>query len=669
MKIFFIFFLIMDICRNNESFFPTSNQTIYHIGSKVINPQPNGIFHIKGSEILTVYDFFSGRFKSANYLNGKSLFVRELLPIPEKIIYYKNDIFLIVERNNWKMKFYNLRYSAISSISTNLIFESKFSILVNSFLDKDLIVIYGFGFFRVYDIIQDRILINYRDSHIKIKALNYFPEKQLFVAINGDSIISWTLNMEFKYWNMTEFTILSNNVSNYSYFIEKINNILSFVFRNKQNIKIMDLKKNEFTNIKIDSFCIKLNLIKSLDKNKLVLICDRNKLFILEIDSKTIQYNDTITSNIIDCIIIENNATNKIAFLTEDGYIILLHFISNKWIYFKMLTEKYLEIEDITSITYLNFASFALPQNNNNGLIAVASQIPNNKTIHFINIFNESYIKNITFDDEIKSVIQIGLTNSFLISFENSITIFDETKLEPLWNYKASNFSIDLIDVASLGDPNQDNILKNNMIILYSKFNGALKIMKADGEFIEEYNLPKEINDIKLFCLINTFESILYLTQNDTLINLKFNQPFNHLKPYKIYYNKIENVTRCKNYLDKYQDMKIDFANSEGIYEKNIYDELFDETPYTWFSQIRLDSYGSLFLFNNITSMATIFMNNMYQIIETNPRKINSNFKDAIILYNKHFQLSSFFFNDKESFETLFEFECDSFFQENYLGI
>ena len=671
MILFLLFFLSLPLFHTQEVLFPTSNQTIYHIGSRIIDPKPNTLFHIKGSEIISVFDYYSRRFKSANYVYQKNLLVRELLFKPQKITYFKNDLFIIVDEDDLKVKLYNLRYSTISNIPTDLIFEKDFSILVNSFFGQDLIILFGKEFLRVYDINNDKILLNYSDSNANFKALNYFPEKQIFVAINGDSLITWKMDIENKFWNATNPTVLTDQAANYSHFIEKvINNTMVFICYDQftNSLLFWDLHTNQsFQNYSLQNICLnKLNGVKSLKEHELVLVCEENKIFLYDTNTSSVHFNDTLTSNIVDFIVVEDKVSNHVALLLQKGNVMILtetHEICGSYM---ILTEQNILIDEIIDITYLNFMSFLHPQGENTGMIAVTSQVPCNKTAHFLNIFNGSYISNITFDKEIRKIKKIGLNDSFLICFDDEIIIFNETSLQPLWNYTTSNFNIDLIDVISSGDSNFDNLLENNFILLYSKHNPNIIILKADGQFIQQYSLSGEINDIKLFCMVNTVDSILYITTNESLIKLSFN-PSENAITYSNLLNSMENITRCKNALIDYQDKTALLFDGDNLTKLNLEDNIIDMVPKKWFSQIIPNSDGIYLIYDIISSIATAVTYNI--IPDVTSKKINSNFKEATLLYNKHFYLSGFYFNEKESYETLFETQCDEAFNINQLGV
>ena len=666
-----LFFSALPLFLSQEALFPTTNQTKYHIGNRVIQPKPNTLFHLKGSEIITCFDSYSTRFKSSNYLTGETLNVREVLFQPKQLVYYKNDSMIMVDQNDFSLKIFNMRYALISDILVNFEFGDEFSIIVSSFMEKDVIVAFGKKIFSVFDLKSNKIIATFNDSSLNITALNYFPEKKLIVTIDGNSLIIWTLFCDCESGNITKIETLSENMTNSAPFIERIGDTQRFLSydQEEKTMKIWDLTNTTFfSNITIEHLCRnKINRIKSIDDELLLIICDETNVFIFEISSEKVQYNDTRPYNIIDVTIIKDKALQSVGLLTENGNIDVLNL--KNWTYSKMLNEKYRQIDEILDITYLNFYNNLIPHDQNtSGLIAIRSNTPDNRTVHIINAYNETYLKNITIENKVKKVLKLGFSDSFLIWFDNGIVVYNMSTLEFMWNYTNINYTIDLVDSAFIGhNPKIDALSENNIIIFYSKAEGLLKFFRSNGEFITEYALLEDLKNIKFFCMLNTFDSLLYMTESDDLVKVSYDMNSSEVNSSKIY-TFLNETFRCKNDLYNYGDKKILVSTKESLkvidFDENEAQEYVNQTFYS----ISPLSHGDLLVYDTYTSIATAMTYN-YVSREINPATINSNFKDAILLNNNKGYLTGYYFNEKESFETVFTSNCEESLQINPLGI
>ena len=153
-----LFFALLPLLQSQEALFPSTNPITYHIGSRVIDPRPDTLFHLKGSEILTSFDYYSNRFKSVNYLSGSSLSIREIQCTPKSLAYFKGDLIILVDGCDDSINLLNLRYSVITKISDGFGFNEEYSISVNSFLDNDYLFGFGKTFISILDMNSKKII-------------------------------------------------------------------------------------------------------------------------------------------------------------------------------------------------------------------------------------------------------------------------------------------------------------------------------------------------------------------------------------------------------------------------------------------------------------------------------------------------------------------------------
>jgi len=674
----YLFLLLLPLLLCQEALFPATHHSDYHIGFRVIDPRPNTLFHLKGSEILTSFDYFSNRFKSANYLTGNTLNIREILFKPKHLSYFKNDLIVLVDSNDDSIQIFNLRYSTISKISNGFGFVDECSILVNSFLDNDYIIGYGKTFFSIINMNTKKIIASYNDSSLDIKALNYLPEKRLIVTIAGDSFVAWKI--VFDYENEKETIVqngnLSEQASNCSCSLERISNTPRFFsyYIQENMIRIWDF--NNFTNLKnisLANICpTNFDSFKSINGDSVLIICDKTNAYLLNISSENVYYTLTTPSKIVDVILIEEKEGKSVGFLLESGQIDMLFMQENNFTSSEILREKYPYIENINEITYLNFYNYFKyeDKNTSSGLIAVRSNLPDNKTVHIISTYEKTYIKNLTFDEEVRKVSKIGFSDYFLILHGNTIDVYNQSTLEPVWNF--TQITIDMVDVLFYGQESYDLIPRNSFIAIYSKQgNESLSLYRSDGELVVKYDLPENCQNIKLFCMMNNLDSWLYFTEDDILVSLKYSlDPGTNMSSIvaQILNEHIDNVTRCKSKFSNYNDNKIEFYNNETLRVSSNANQMnySNET----FSQITPLTLGEFLLYDKANNFSTMMTNNFEkESLELNSMKINQNFRDSILLMNKNFYFTGYFYNDKESFETLFEKKCDELYAVDRLGI
>lgn len=670
--LFFICCCLISLSLGQEALFPSTNKTTIHIGFRVIDPKPKTLFHLKGSEILTCFDPFSSRFKSANYLTGETLNAREILFRPSHVSYYKNDLFAIIDQNTFALKVYNLRYSTLFDTNVILNFGESFSVLVNSFIDKDILIAYGKTFISIVNLKTNYIVTTMKSSDLDIKALNYYPEKRKIITVNGDSLVTWNLICDCEKGSITKNATLSENNGNYSAFIERIPDSQNYLSYDQKEKRIMIWNLANLTlaqNISIANVCQNnLDQIKVIDEVLLLIICDKTNIIIFDISTQKILYNTINSSKIIEATVIKDNNFKSVAFLNELGNINILYL--NKYVWSTTLFyEKYPQIGDIIDITYLSFYNLNSFQNNETaGYMAIRSNTPDNKTLHIINSYTEKYIGNLTFAEEIKKIIKIGYTDIFLVWFGNEIHSYNQTTIELIWNYKDINFNIDIVDFALYGDPEKDLLPKNNIIIIYSRDNASIKILNSDdGLLISNYILPEKIKDIKFFCMLNTFDSVLYFTQIGNFVNITFDSMTNTTSSQELN-DHMDNVLRCKNNLLNYGDKKIEYFNDKFL--KVVDPQITDYYYNSSISSITALSSGNFLYYQTNNSFAKIMTNNFQKaLLNINEAYINNHFKESILLYNKRFHLTGYYFNEKESFETLFESHCDKLLQSTLMGI
>lgn len=674
-NIVFILLSLAICCKQHEILFPAANQTLYHIGLRVLQPEKNTLFHLKGSEILTCFDFFSLRFKSLNYKSNETLYVRELLSKPLQLTHYKHDIFAYVEEGTYSINLFNLRYSTKSELGIKLKSQQNFSMTVSSFLDQDLLIVYERNSIEVIDLKSKKMIVSLNDSNLNIRSIIFFPKSQIIASLDNETITLWkfSCNCDGSDGSLSKITVVNENTSNYSSFLEQIPFSESFLGldEKKEEIVVWNIDENNqkiFINkiIKTPSQCSNnIDRVKVINKDLTLLICQQKNILVLNISSENITYEVNKSSKIVDITNIENMSAG---FLYESGFIDVLYLENYTWSSL-LLKEKYPEVESISDISYLEFYNLYIPGNSSqSGLIAVQNRISEKNSLYLINTYNEYSFSQISFDEDIKKVMNLGFLPQFIVWAGNTIKVYNKSDFSyPLWELNSLNFTIDLIDVVVLGDEIKDSVAESHIIVVYSKENKQLEFYNPDGNFSFSYNLSEKFQNIKLFCSLNTFQSISFITEDDKMGKLTYNSETKKIESFEIFV-KLQNITGCKNELYNYGDKKVIIYNNETM---SVID--FVKEPVNIFSTIlsKIDFFSYDFLaYNKENSIASIMGYNFEkETLKINSAQINKFFKNFMLLENKKFQLTGYYFNDKESFETLFESDCEELVESKYQGI
>ena len=671
-----LFFALLPLLQSQEALFPSTNPITYHIGSRVIDPRPDTLFHLKGSEILTSFDYYSNRFKSVNYLSGSSLSIREIQCTPKSLAYFKGDLIILVDGCDDSINLLNLRYSVITKISDGFGFNEEYSISVNSFLDNDYLFGFGKTFISILDMNSKKIIASYNDSSFDIRSLLYFPEKKIIMVLTGESLVSLKLvydNENDKEMILKNIT-LAEKVGNCSCVLERIPNTQKFLSYDIDENKLRVWNLNSFSNVYnislTDACPSNLESFKPFSKDSAMVICQKSNVHIYNISTARFLVSFTTKSAIVDTTFIDETVGKRLSFLLESGQITILSLDENLSS-IDALQEQQPNIQNISEITYLNFFNYFKYEDSttSSGLMAVRASIPDSKTIHFLSAYQQTYLKNLTFAEDVRSVLKVAFSDYFLILHGNTIDVYNQTSLEPVWNITKD--SIDMVDVLFLGKENQDLLPENNYIAVYSKQGiQTMSLYQSTGELLIQYTLPETCQNVKLFCMMNNLGSWLYFTENDDLVRLNYFYDAT-TKTSSISCQSLEqhidNVTRCKSQVSSYNDNKFEVYNNDTLKVTGGDPKTFENQA---FSQITALTSGEFLLYDKNKSLSTVMTSNFEKkAMDFNSIKINQNFKDSIVLQNKNFYYTGFFFNDQESYEILLEKKCGEIETYDFLGV